>query len=307
MTRWRKALRPRGATRATCTHRCGSSSPAALISGCPGEKIHKVSIAYYDGEHGRFDLENREANQNGSLLEAVTKDQAQYRASTADPLTGLSEANLYAFIFGIKKPFVHVPWPTLRLGYCASRIASFEAEAEPLAIEVTSASGASPTAVLCRAVNDGHFRSTTLRKNLRDPERVYGQRMPVRPRALRGDSGRVADHRHRSARGGGICPGRHQIPHTIRSRGDSQPWRRRGRPSAWCNRAAPVDIETLRAQAEVEPVKSPGGRTCRTATAQAPISWALTCANVRLALLRQSTADLSGGRQVKRPTDRFRF
>ena len=72
------------------------------------------------------DLEAPTANQNGAVLEAVTKDQLN---------TGLegqiryrvSERNLYAYLFGVKKPVVHV------MGYFVSvlreRIAAFEAPA----------------------------------------------------------------------------------------------------------------------------------------------------------------------------------
>ena len=72
----------------------------------PWERIHKVSIATMTVNMA-LDLENREANENGTRLEAVTKDQLN-TGLTGQIRYRVSEANLYAFIFGIKKPFVHV-------------------------------------------------------------------------------------------------------------------------------------------------------------------------------------------------------
>lgn len=89
----------------------------------PWEKIHKVSVATETMNMAR-DLEDPTANRNGTMLDAVTKDQLN---------TGLegqiryrvSERNLYAYLFGVKQPIVHT------MGYFVSilreRIASFEA------------------------------------------------------------------------------------------------------------------------------------------------------------------------------------
>jgi regulator of protease activity HflC (stomatin/prohibitin superfamily) len=75
------------------------------------------------------DLEDPTANKHGTILEAVTKDQLntglegqiRYRAS---------EHNLYAYLFGVKRPIVHV------MGYFVAvlreRIAKFEAPATSL-------------------------------------------------------------------------------------------------------------------------------------------------------------------------------
>jgi regulator of protease activity HflC (stomatin/prohibitin superfamily) len=95
-----------------------------------------------------FDPETPAANENGTILEAVTKDQLN---------TGLrgqiryrvSEKNLYAYVFGVNHPIAHV------MGYFVSvlreRIANFEA---PAKAEV-------PAAVAGVSIND-------LRKNLSD-------------------------------------------------------------------------------------------------------------------------------------------
>jgi regulator of protease activity HflC (stomatin/prohibitin superfamily) len=93
----------------------------------PWERVYKVSVATETINMAR-DLEQPTANNNGVMLEAVTKDQLN---------TGLegqiryrvSERNLYAYLFGVKQPVVHV------MGYFVSvlreRIASFEAPQRP--------------------------------------------------------------------------------------------------------------------------------------------------------------------------------
>ncbi len=118
----------------------------------PWESIHKVSIAT-NTVNMALDLENREANDAGTRLEAVTKDQLNTGLS-GQIRYRVSEANLYAYLFGIKKPFVHV------MAYFVSvlrqRIASFEAK--PAADAVAAPAGSEMVGV---SIND-------LRKNLRD-------------------------------------------------------------------------------------------------------------------------------------------
>src|SRR4029077_19216933 len=95
----------------------------------PWERIHKVSIAT-NTVNMALDLEDRAANENGTRLEAVTKDQLN-TGLTGQIRYRVSESNLYAYLFGIKKPFVHV------MGYFVSvlrqRIANFEAKNVPIA------------------------------------------------------------------------------------------------------------------------------------------------------------------------------
>src|SRR5579864_9384555 len=103
----------------------------------PWEKIYKVRIATTTINMA-VDLENREANEGGTRLEAVTKDQLN-TGLTGQIRYRVSEANLYAYLFGIKRPFVHV------MGYFVSvlrqRIANFEAKPAP-PIEAAAAAGA---------------------------------------------------------------------------------------------------------------------------------------------------------------------
>jgi regulator of protease activity HflC (stomatin/prohibitin superfamily) len=127
----------------------------------PWETIHKVSIATMTVNMA-MDLEDATANENGTRLEAVTKDQLNTGLS-GQMRYRVSEANLYAFLFGIKKPFVHV------MGYFVSvlrqRIANFEARQPVLAVgaggESAPATAIPGTEMIGVSIND-------LRKNLRD-------------------------------------------------------------------------------------------------------------------------------------------
>jgi len=124
----------------------------------PWEKVHKISIAT-STVNMAVDVEDPKANSSGTLLEAVTKDQLN-TGLTGQIRFRVSEANLYAYLFGIKQPIVHV------MAYFVSvlrqKIASFEAK--PIAALATDASIAPgvPVADIIRiSIND-------LRKNLRD-------------------------------------------------------------------------------------------------------------------------------------------
>ncbi|UCC52103.1 MAG: SPFH domain-containing protein, partial [Anaerolineaceae bacterium] len=91
----------------------------------PWEKIHKVMVATQTMNMA-LDLETPSANQNGTILDAVTKDQLNIGLSGQIRYRP-SERNLYAYLFGVKNPVVHV------MGYFISilrqRIASFESPA----------------------------------------------------------------------------------------------------------------------------------------------------------------------------------
>ncbi|SPF33029.1 Band 7 protein [Candidatus Sulfopaludibacter sp. SbA4] len=128
----------------------------------PWEKIVRVSIATTTVNMA-LDLEDRTANESGTRLEAVTKDQLN-TGLTGQIRYRVSESNLYAYLFGIKKPFVHV------MAYFVSvlrqRIANFEAKAVPLDASA-AAPGAAATAPLAGAEMTG-ISINDLRKNLRD-------------------------------------------------------------------------------------------------------------------------------------------
>jgi regulator of protease activity HflC (stomatin/prohibitin superfamily) len=117
----------------------------------PWERVHKVSVATQT-HNLALDPEDPLANHRGTMLDAVTKDQLN---------TGLrgqiryrvSEQNLYAYIFGVTNPITHV------LGYFISvlreRIANYEAP------KVVHQDGHEAPEVSGISIND-------LRKNLRD-------------------------------------------------------------------------------------------------------------------------------------------
>lgn len=117
----------------------------------PWEKVHKVSVAT-ETANMAFDPESPTANRNGTVLEAVTKDQLN-TGLTGQIRYQVSERNLYAYLFGVTHPIAHV------MGYFVSvlreRIATFEAPRQ--------ADAGGPDAVWVEgiSIND-------LRKNLRD-------------------------------------------------------------------------------------------------------------------------------------------
>lgn len=128
-------------------------SPGGPYFKWPWERVYKVSIATQTVNMA-FDPENPAANGRGTILEAVTKDQLN-TGLTGQIRYRVSEKNLYAYLFGVKNPIAHV------MGYFVSvlreRIATFEAPAK----ENTSGhpeTGAVATGI---SIND-------LRKNLRD-------------------------------------------------------------------------------------------------------------------------------------------
>jgi regulator of protease activity HflC (stomatin/prohibitin superfamily) len=87
----------------------------------PWQKYKKVSVAV-ETANMAFDPEDRNANRGGTMLEAVTKDQLN-TGLVGQLRFRVSEQNLYAYMFGVKRPIVHI------MGYFISvlrqRIASF--------------------------------------------------------------------------------------------------------------------------------------------------------------------------------------
>jgi regulator of protease activity HflC (stomatin/prohibitin superfamily) len=118
----------------------------------PWEEVHKISIAT-ETVNMAWDPEDPAANGKGTILEAVTKDQLN-TGLTGQIRYRVSERNLYAYIFGVKHPLAHV------MGYFVSvlreRIANFEAP-HPAA----EAGTPDATIVTGISIND-------IRKNLRD-------------------------------------------------------------------------------------------------------------------------------------------
>jgi regulator of protease activity HflC (stomatin/prohibitin superfamily) len=95
----------------------------------PWQRVHRVSVATGTVSIA-FDPESPQANNGGQMLEAVTKDQLNI-GLTGQLRFAISERNLYAYIFGVKQPVAHV------MGYFISilrdRIANFAAPVDPAA------------------------------------------------------------------------------------------------------------------------------------------------------------------------------
>ncbi|HEX4349232.1 MAG TPA: SPFH domain-containing protein [Verrucomicrobiae bacterium] len=121
----------------------------------PWEKVYKVSVATQTMNMA-YDPETPEANNQGTMLEAVTKDQLN-TGLVGQIRWHISEKNLYAYLFGVKSPIIHV------MGYFVSilreRIATFEAPAPPKADDPSALHNLAATAVIGISIND-------LRKNL---------------------------------------------------------------------------------------------------------------------------------------------
>lgn len=117
----------------------------------PWERVYKVTVATQTLNMA-FDPEDPSANDGGSRISAVTKDQLD-TGLTGQIRYRVSERNLYAYLFGVKRPIVHV------MGYFISvlreRIANFTAP------PATAADASAPDATIVTgiSIND-------LRKNL---------------------------------------------------------------------------------------------------------------------------------------------
>lgn len=125
----------------------------------PWQSLHRASVATATVSIA-FDPESPKANAGGQVLEAVTKDQLNTGLSGQLRYT-VTERNLYAFLFGVKNPVAHV------MGYFVSilrnRIANFEAPraAQERAASLDPAAADTLGGVQGISIND-------LRKNLRD-------------------------------------------------------------------------------------------------------------------------------------------
>lgn len=122
----------------------------------PWEKVYKVSVAT-ETVNMAWDPDDRSANVGGTVLDGVTKDQLN-TGLTGQIRFRVSERNLYAYLFGVRKPLAHV------MGYFVSvlreRIANFEAPPAKTGHAYTPG-GPDATVVTGVSIND-------IRKNLRD-------------------------------------------------------------------------------------------------------------------------------------------
>jgi regulator of protease activity HflC (stomatin/prohibitin superfamily) len=242
----------------------------------PWEKVHKVSVAT-ETLNMAFDPDQPSANLSGTILEAVTKDQLN-TGMTGQIRYHISERNLYAYLFGIKKPISHV------MGYFVSvlreRIANFEApphkaaaldpEAAP-EIQIATAAGIS--------IND-------LRKNLRD----LNEHMDRECRSSAARYGIVLD----ASLITGIDPPQEvesalaaiNTAHNQVSSDISLADAAADQKIVQSKRA--VEIETLKAQAEVEPLQRLAAQLRALKAAGGKVALDAYVRNVKLELYHQS-------------------
>ncbi len=125
----------------------------------PWQKVHKVDVAIRT-VNTAYDPESPKANQGNTILDAVTKDQLNI-GITGQLRYRVSEQNLYAFLFGVKQPIAHV------MGYFVSilreRIANFQS-AHPTAL----AEGVPVVEGVAEAMTAEGISINDLRKNLND-------------------------------------------------------------------------------------------------------------------------------------------
>jgi regulator of protease activity HflC (stomatin/prohibitin superfamily) len=123
----------------------------------PWQRVYRVSIAIQTISIGT-DPDVPQANQEGTILEAVTKDQLNI-GLTGQVRYRISEQNLYAYLFGVKRPISHI------IGYFVSvlreRIARYEAPPAPSTEEIVNERASASLANVGVSIND-------LRKNLND-------------------------------------------------------------------------------------------------------------------------------------------
>lgn len=121
----------------------------------PWERVYKVTIATQTVNMA-MDPEDPSANRGGKELDAVTKDQLNV-GLTGQIRFRVSERNLYAYLFAVKTPIAHV------MGFFVSvlrqKISNFEAPAGRAITDGDEHSGASQVQGI--SIND-------LRKNLRE-------------------------------------------------------------------------------------------------------------------------------------------
>lgn len=123
----------------------------------PWQRVFKVSVATQT-MNVAFDPDTPEANQKGTILDAVTKDQLNI-GLTGQIRYRVCEQNLYAYLFGVNRPISHV------LGYFISilreRIANYEAPSPTGPDQALVEKANESLAMAGVSIND-------LRKNLND-------------------------------------------------------------------------------------------------------------------------------------------
>lgn len=236
----------------------------------PWQKIYKVSIAV-ETLNMAYDPETPSANQGGTVLEAVTKDQLN-TGLTGQIRFRVSEKNLYAYFFGVKTPIVHV------MGFFVSilreRIANFQSKS----IKARVVTPDDPSMIAEVSIND-------LRKNLRD----LNEHMDQECRSSAARYGLVLD----ASLITGIDPPKEvesalaaiNTAHNHVSSDISLAQASADQKIVQSKRA--VEIETLKAEAEVAPLVALSAQL-RLLREQAPTALKLYVRNARLALFQRA-------------------
>ncbi len=241
----------------------------------PWERVYKVNVSTQTVNMA-FDPENAEANQGGTILEAVTKDQLN---------TGLkgqiryrvSEKNLYAYAFGVKRPIAHV------MGYFTAvlreRIANFEA---PAAAPITKEAGIPTPDIAAAAIG---VSINDLRKNLRD----LNEHMD---RECKSSEARYGIALDASLITGIDPPGEVEsalaaINTAYNQVSSDVSLAQAGADQKLVQSRTAVEIETLKAQAEAEPLKALA-QQLRELKQSGPEALAAYLRNVRLKLFSES-------------------
>lgn len=238
----------------------------------PWERIHKVSVATQTINMA-LDLEDPQANRGGTMLDAVTKDQLNV-GLRGQIRYRVSERHLYAYLFGVKSPIIHV------MGYFISilreRIANFEAPKRDLTGLASQPADAS--AVSGVSLND-------LRKNLRDLNEHMDRECLSSPAryGVALDASLIteidAPPEVESAMAA-INTAHNQVSSDISLA-------QAGADQTIVQSKRAVEIETLKAQAEVEPLLALA-RELGVLKASGPIALPAYLRNVRLSLFRQA-------------------
>jgi regulator of protease activity HflC (stomatin/prohibitin superfamily) len=243
----------------------------------PWQSLHRASMATVTVSIAH-DPEDPSANAGGQVLEAVTKDQLN-TGLTGQIRYTVAERNLYAYLFGVKKPVAHV------MGYFVSilrdRIANFEAKPGETALgdEMGAASADAGAAIQGISIND-------LRKNLRD----LNERMDAECKAAAARYGIQLD----AALITGIDPPPEvdsalaaiNTAHNHVSSEVSLAQAAADQRIVQSRRA--VEIETLNAQAEVEPLLALAEQLRELAGAGGPTAVAAYVRNTKLSLQRRA-------------------
>jgi regulator of protease activity HflC (stomatin/prohibitin superfamily) len=245
----------------------------------PWERVRKVSVATQTVNMA-WDPETPTANQGGTVVEAVTKDQLN-TGLTGQIRYRVSEKNLYAYLFGVKRPIVHV------MGYFTSvlreRIANFEAPKAAAPAPTATAAGAIPTPEVATAaigvsIND-------LRKNLRD----INERMDHECKSSEARYGIALD----ASLITGIDPPREvesalaAINTAYNQVSSDVSLAQATADQKLVQSKTAVEIETLKAEAEVEPLKALAGQL-RELKKSGPDALPAYVRNVRLKLFSEA-------------------